>query len=192
MKKYSNKKLVITTEQNEEFERSNICWICGKLIDVGDNKVLDHCHITGFYRGSTHYSYNLNLKISKKLPVIFHNLRGYDRHLIFREMSKFNFSVSIIRKGLENYMNFTLNNNIVFIDSMLFLNSSLDKLIKKLSNENFKYLSAELSDLELELVKQKGVYPFKYMNSFKKFKESKLPNIDIFLNSLKNCGVSKK
>ena len=89
-------------------------------------------------------------------------------------------------------MKFTLDNNIVFINSMLFLNSPLDKLIKNLSNKDFKYLSEELSDLELELVKQKGAYPFKYMNSFKKFKESKLPNIDIFLSSLKNCGVSKK
>ena len=53
---------------------TSICWICGKLIENRDNKVRDHCHITGKYRGAAHYSCNINLKISKKVPVIFHNL----------------------------------------------------------------------------------------------------------------------
>ena len=61
-------------EQNEEFERSNICWICGGSIDIGDNKVRDHCHVTGKYRGPAHWSCNINLKINKNLVVIFHNL----------------------------------------------------------------------------------------------------------------------
>ena len=64
-------------------------------------------------------------------------------------------------------MSFILGNNIVFIDSMLFMNSSLDKLAKNLSNEDFKYLSEEFSDEKLELVKKKGVYPYEYFNNFK-------------------------
>ena len=71
----------MTAEENEEFERSNICWIYGKLIDIGGNEVRDHCHITGKYRGNSHWKCNINLKISKKLPVIFHNLRGYTSNL---------------------------------------------------------------------------------------------------------------
>ena len=74
MKKHFNKNLVMTAEENGEFERSNICCICGKLIDIDDNKVREHCHITGVYRGCAHWSCNINLKISKKVPVIFHNL----------------------------------------------------------------------------------------------------------------------
>ena len=136
MKKHFNKSLVMTAEENEEFERSNICWVCGKLIEF-NNKVRDHCHISGKYRGSSHWSCNINLKISKKLPVIFHNLRGCDGHLIFKELSKFDSKISVIPNGLEKYMSFTLNKNIVFIDSMLFLNSSLDKLAKNLSDEDF-------------------------------------------------------
>ena len=65
MKKYFNKNLVMTYEEEEEFEKNEICWICGKLID--DNEVRDHCHITGKYRGSCHWGCNINLKISKKL-----------------------------------------------------------------------------------------------------------------------------
>ena len=122
IKKHSNKNLVMTAEQSEELERSNICWICGKLIEIGDNKARDHCHIAGFYRGAPHWSCSINLKISKKVAVIFHNLRGYDSHLIFKELNKFNCRISVIPNGLEKYMSFSLNGNIVFIDSMLFMN----------------------------------------------------------------------
>ena len=95
-----------------------------------------------------------------KVPVIFHNLRGYESHLIFKEQSKFIVKISVITNGLEKYMSFTLNNNIFFIDSMLFMNSSLDKLVKNLSSEDFKYLSEDFSGKKLELVKKKSVYPY--------------------------------
>ena len=108
MKKRFNNNLVMTAEQNEEFERSNICWICEKLIGVNDNKVSDHCHVTGKYRGPAHWSCNINLKISKKLRVTFHNLRGYDSHLIFKELGKFDCKISVIPNGLEKYMSFLL------------------------------------------------------------------------------------
>ena len=87
MKKYFNKNLIMSAAENEKFEMTNICWICGKLIDCGDNKVRDHCHITGKYRGAAHWSCKVNLKITKKVPVTFHNLKSYDSHLIFKELS---------------------------------------------------------------------------------------------------------
>ena len=78
MKNDFNKNLVMTAEKNDEFERSNICWIYGKLIDIGDSKVRDHFHIKekNNYRGPAHWKCNVNLKISKKVPVIIHNLKG--------------------------------------------------------------------------------------------------------------------
>ena len=89
-------------------------------------------------------------------------------------------------------MSFSLKKNIVFIDSMLFMKSSLDKLVKHLSDKDFKYLSEEFSGEKLELVKKKGVYPYECFNSFKKFKESELPDIDKFFSSLKDCGINEK
>ena len=105
-------------------------------------------------------------------------------------MSKFDVKISVIPNGLEKRMAFTLNKNIVFIDSMLFMNSSLDKLVKNLSDGDLKYLSEEFSGEKLELVKEKGVYPDECINSFKKFKEDKLPDADKFFSSLKDCGIS--
>ena len=108
-------------------------------------------------------------------------MRGYDSHLIFKELTKFDSRISVIPNGLEKYMLFSLNRNIIFIDSMLFMNSNLDKLAKNLVSEGFKYLSEEFSGNKIKLVEKKGVYPYEYFDSFKKFKESKFPDIDCFL-----------
>ena len=170
MRKYFNKKLIMSAEENERFERANICWICNGLIKNADNKVTDHCHITGKYRGAAHHICNINLKITKKVPVIFHNLKGCDSHLIFKELSKFNnLKISVIPNGLEKYMAFTLNKNAIFFDSMLFMNSSLDKLVKNLNDKDLKYLSEEFCGEQLKLVKEKGIYPYEHMDSFKRF-----------------------
>ena len=107
--------------QEGRFQLSNSCWIYDKLFDVRDDKVRDNCHITGKYRGSSHWSCNINLKLTKKIPIIFHNLRVYDSHLIIKEISKFDVKVFVIPNGLEKYMAFTINRNLVFIDSMQFM-----------------------------------------------------------------------
>ena len=104
--------------EEERFQFSYSCWICGKLFDVGDEKVRDYCHITEKYRGAAHWSCNINLKLTKKILVIFHNLRGYDGHLIIKEISKFDVKVNFIPNGLEKYMAFTINKNLVFIGNL--------------------------------------------------------------------------
>ena len=135
----------MSAEEEERFPLSNSYWICDKFFDVRDDKVRDHCHITGKYRGAAHWSCNTNLKLRKKIPVIFHNLKGYDSHSMTKEISKFDVKESIIPNGLEKYKAFTINRNVVFIDSMQFMNSSLDALVKNLPDNDFKYLSEEFS-----------------------------------------------
>ena len=86
-----------------------------------------------------------------------------------------------IPNGLEKYLAFFLNKNLVFIDSIQFMNSSLDKLFKILSDEDFKSLVEKFGSKNLELLKQKDAYPYEYMNSFEKFNEKKclLENISL-------------
>ena len=117
----------------------------GFVINCGDNKVKDHCHISRKDRGAAHWSCNVNCKITKKFLVIFYNSKGYHSNLIFKELSKFNVKISVIPNGLEKYMAFTINRNLVFIDSMHFMNSILDSLVKNLTSKDFKYLSEEFS-----------------------------------------------
>ena len=113
--------------------------------------------------------------------MIFHNLKSYDSHLIFKEFSKCNCKVSVIPNGLEKYMSFTLNGNNVFIDSMLFKKSSLDKLVNNLADEDFKYLSEIFSGEKLELVKKKD---FILMSILTVLKSSKKVNYLILINFL--------
>ena len=75
MKKHFNKNLIMR-EEEEQFQSSNTCWICQKLIDNDDEKVRDHCHKNGKIRSATQWSCNINLQLTKKVPVIIHNLRG--------------------------------------------------------------------------------------------------------------------
>ena len=84
--------------------------------------------------------------------------------------------MDVIPNGLEKYMAFIINKNLVFLGSMQFMNFGLDTLVKNLTDNDFKYLSQEFNGEQLNLVKQKGDYPYEYMNSFEKFSEDKLPD----------------
>ena len=155
-----------------------------------DEKVRDHCHISGKFIGAAHFSCNTNFKISRKVPVVFHNLKGYDGHLIMKELSNFDAKIDVIPCGLENYMTFIVNRWLVFIDSMQFMNSSLDTLVGNLSSNDFKCLSGVFRDDEqFELVKCKGVYPYEWVDSFKKFNWSCLLSKECFFSSLKGKGI---
>ena len=72
-------------DEEQRFQLANSCWICNKLFDVGDEKVQDHCHMTGKSIAAAHFSCNTNCKLNKKIPVIFYNLRGYGSHLIIKK-----------------------------------------------------------------------------------------------------------
>ena len=80
---------------------------------------------------------------------------------------------------LEKYMAFIFNKNLVFIDSMQFMNFSLEKLVKNLADNDFKYLTQEFRSKNLELLKQKDAYPYEYMDSFQRFNEEKLPDKNV-------------
>ena len=190
MKEHFNKNLVMTEEEEHLFQQSNTCWICKKIIDNDDEKVRHHCHFTSKFRGAAHWGCNINFQLTKKVPVIFQNLKGYDSHLIFSELNKFDVKINVILNGIEKNMAFFLGKNLVFIDSMQFMNFSLDKLVKNLSDEDFKYLVKEFGSENLELLKQKSAYPYEYMSSFKRFNEEKLPARKYFYSSTKDGKIS--
>ena len=112
-------------------------------------------------------------------------MKGYDSHLIFSKLNKFDVEINAIPIGLEKYMAFFLGKNVVFIDSMQVMNSSLDKLVKNLSDEDFRYLVKEFGFDNLKILKQKDAYPYEYMNSFKRFNEDKLCARKYFFSSTK-------
>ena len=83
-------------------------------------------------------------------------------------------------------MSFILNKNLVSIDSMQFMISSLEKLVKNLSDDEFKYSTQECDSKNLKLLKQKDAYPYEYMDSFERLSEEKISNKKCFYETLKD------
>ena len=108
MNRHFNKNLIMSEEEEYLFQQSSSCWICKKLIDNDEEKVRGHCHVTVKFRGAAYWDCNINFQLTKKVPVIFDNLRGYDSHLVFNELNKFDAKINVIPNGLENNMAFFL------------------------------------------------------------------------------------
>ena len=139
-KQYFNKRLIMTSEDEEMYNNSHIHWICKQELNM--DKVRDHCHVNGRIRGAAHNKCNINLRLLRKLPIIFHNLQGYDGHLIFKELNNFNVDIEVIPKGIDKYMSIIVNRHITFIDSLWFYDGSLDTLASDLNHEDFKHLTS--------------------------------------------------
>ena len=152
VKKRFNKPLKMTENDELRFKQMDECHICGNRYTDKDVRVRDHCHITGKFRGSAHQEYNLRLRIKPKdikIPVIFHNLRGYDSHFIMQQIGKIaknhackdkkgeeqNQKINTIPNNMEQYMAFMLGKHLMFLDSFQFMSSSLDKLVSNLPKE---------------------------------------------------------
>ena len=132
--------------------------------------------INGKYRGAVHKKCNLKLVISKKLPILFHNLEGYDGHIIFKELNNINnINIKVIPKSTEKYMSIIIYRDIIFLNSMQFLNKSLDALASNLEDIDRKYLSFEFKLIDLELLKKKDPYTYEWVTNIKKFDYPKLP-----------------
>ena len=151
-----------------------------------DDRVRDHCHITGIYRGAAHSACNLNYRItpkSWKLPVVIHNLKGYEGHLIVKALKREFGRVGLIPQNLEKYLSLIVG-QLKFLDSFQFTPKSLDVLSKTLEDDEFKYLVESCTTSHFDLVRRKGVYPYDYMDSVERFDETELPSQDAFFNKL--------
>ena len=207
IKKHFNKPLVMTEENKLDFESAKYCHICKNRYSEEDICVRDHCHITGNYRGSAHQDCNLKLRISPtniQIPVFFHNLRGYDSHFIMQQIGEIakkhvyknkkgeecQMDINCIPNNMEKYMAFMLGKHLLFLDSFQFMSSSLDNLTKNLPDDAFIFTQQEFTGEQFNLMKQKGTYPYDYMDSFQKFNDTQLPIKKDFFSILYNQHIT--
>ena len=137
-------------EEKIHHNKQKVCYICKKEFDNNNKKqqkVRDHCHYTGKYRGAAHNICNLKYKIPKEIPVVFHNGSTYDYHFIIKELAKeFEGNFECLGENTEKYITFSvpikkkidnkdleITYKIRFIDSYRFMSSSLSKLVDNLS-----------------------------------------------------------
>ena len=99
-------------------------------------------------------------------------------------------NINAIPNNMEKYMVFMLGNHLTFIDSFQFMSSSLDKLVSNLPKEALKYTSEVFKGKKLNLMSQKGVYPYDHMDSFEKFNQMELPTKDQFYSVLNDQHIT--
>ena len=201
-----NKPMKITEEEQEQFNQASNCWICGQLLNVQDS-VRDHCHFTGRYRGAAHNRCNLKYSKPNNISVFFHNLAGYDSHLFIKKLGVTEGPIDCIPNNEEKYISFTkhikigeytnkkgetVNKyfNIVFKDSMKFLLSSVEALVNNLSEDDFKNLEKYFKPEIVKLLKQKGFFPYDYMDNTEKLKDTKPPPKEAFYSKLTGKGIN--
>ena len=100
------KSMIFTEEDRKRFITADICHICETKFEK-EGKVRDHCHSTGKYRGAAHNACNLNCRKPLLLPVIFHNLQGYDAHLFIKQLAKLDGDLTTIPATEERYISFS-------------------------------------------------------------------------------------
>ncbi|KAB0790010.1 hypothetical protein PPYR_15698, partial [Photinus pyralis] len=189
---------VLNPLQMQNYLNAIVCHICEKPFTEDQIKVRDHHHMTGRYRGAAHQACNLNFNHSHVIPVVFHNLSGYDAHFFIRELATgFPGGIKLLPLNKEKYISFTkhVQNTSIdfrFIDSFRFMSSSIDTLSSYLDNEQKTITRAHCRNAnEFHLLTRKGVFPYDYVDSWEKLNETALPSRDAFFSQLKNEAVSE-
>ena len=197
--------LRLTKTEQKSFNKAKTCHICNK--ELLSDKVRDHCHFTGKYRGAAHNSCNLQCRKPMILPVIFHNLQGYDAHLFIKQLACLPGELNCIPSTEEKYISFSkkikvdeyrsrrngetipLYFEIRFIDSFKFLQTSLANLVSNLQPDDFHDTKREFKK-NVDLLTRKGVYPYDYVSSLEKLSETQLPPKEEFYSKLNDEEIS--
>ena len=205
-----NHKMVLTAEDEASFQRATHCHICQQPLPSARHlRVRDHDHLKAGpnYRGAACYDCNLQYSYKRwKIPVIAHNLKGYDSHFIIRALHRGIKKVTCVPSNREKYLSFEFE-GLRFIDSLSFLNTSLEQLVETLLKSHgssaFPHTRALLMEKatatstaadaqhQLRLLLRKGVYPYEYMDSVQRFSETRLPSREHFFSTLTDADISE-
>ena len=207
---YDNPKSMKFGESDREMHNlSTRCHVCQHDLTVNGelDKVKDHCHLTGRYRGAAHSKCNLAIRNPKFIPVVFHNLEGYDSHLFIKNLGVSEGWIRCIPKTDEKYISFTKSvvvgeyidkdgevrtrkGSLRFIDSIKFMSAGLGNLVSNLEEDRFRCISKFYGGERLSLLLRKGVYPYDYMSELTKLNDTCLPDIKGFYNRLNDEDIS--
>lgn len=198
----------MTQIELEMFNDPNaVCYICDQAFKINDKRVHDHCHFTGRYRGPAHAKCNLNYQESRIIPVVMHNLSGYDAHLFIKKLATYyNGHLSVIPNNSEQYISFTKvvdestssksnkeKIRLQFIDSYRFMPSSLSDLASLIPSCKKRILysecGGEYTAEQIKMLERKGVFPYDYVDSIERLNETALPSKDEFYNKLNEDSI---
>ena len=206
----TNQGMIIDPTEQYAFDIATHCPRCKTEFtkDGSHVKVRDHCHITGKYRGPLCHKCNSRLRLKRRvLPVVFHNFKGYDGHLICKQAigEMPGWHLSVIPTTHEKYMSLRarveVGKNkkgkprffqIIFLDSFQFLSSSLAALVATLDSLPIteRRMQARYPGISDAVIRRKGVFPYSYFNAPSRLQESSLPSIERFKDDLSGAECS--
>ena len=188
--KNTKKDIIMTQGDKKDFDIINICRFCEK--EMLSDKVRDHCHLTGKYRGPAHNTCNINVKQkdSNFIPFAFHKFSTYDCNMFLKglfDLKKGTVKFKITPRTNEEYIAVKYD-CIRLIDSYHFLSESLDKLVKNLDEDDFKILKEEFPD-KWQFLNKKLANPYQNFNSIDDYKKpvDNLKNEDFFSKLTNEC-----
>ncbi|XP_073982716.1 uncharacterized protein [Rhodnius prolixus] len=190
-----NEEMLIDELEEREWKAAKICYLCKQAFTEDNHKVRDHCHISGMYRGPVCNKCNLRCRTPNYVPVIIHNLSGYDAHLIIKELAKAPGRIDILPHSEENFISFTKFINGIkfrFIDSFRFMSESLSQLVLYLPKNSFRETTKFFNETQLPLVLRKGVFPYDYVNSWERLEENNLPPKEAFYSTLMDSNIDEE
>lgn len=206
--------IIWTPEDRKLYEEATCCHICEEPFDLSitnpdhpKSRVADHYHFEfkhtkhtmhnrpGYLRGAAHRECNATFQTKLRVPVVFHNLKNFDAHLIIKEIGPFinqKTKFRCIPQTIEKYLTFSLG-NLDFIDSLQFLNASLETLVATLEPSQMKLLKHYYpTDEHFKLLCRKGVFPYSYIDSYSKLEDiTELPSRDAFYDKLNENPISE-
>ncbi|XP_053208508.1 uncharacterized protein LOC128392507 [Panonychus citri] len=185
------KPLSMSPLDEQEFEAIQNCHICGKCL--GHDRVRDHDHLTGQFRGPAHQACNVAYQVPSKIPVIFHNLKNFDGHIIIGALRSgmFKNPPRLIPHTMEKYIAFMLD-DFIFLDSYSFLPASLDNLAQSVPDDIKKHFMTRVfpENTPFELLMKKACLPYEYFNSISDFDLDHLPSKEAFYSTLTDSHVT--
>ena len=201
----------LTPEQIRDYRNAKTCFNCGVEFSADQDdpnyaKNRDHNHMDGKYIGPACTRCNLlrkykqatrpkkNKPATYEIPIFFHNLKGYDSHLLLEHFPALSTKerVNCIATNFEQFLTFSYR-GLKFVDSYQFLKASLSTLaenLKKSGEEKFVHTRRHFPE-HFDIVTRKGVYPYSYMDSFDRFEEKQLPSIECFYNDLSDMPITE-
>ena len=178
---------VLTKKQERKHEEADRCYMCGMKFDK--EKIREHDHLSGKYRGASCGSCNAKEGKTKIIPVFFHNGSNYDFHFLIEELMKYEDKynkVQLLPKNSEEYISIDFGSyykKLRFLDSYRFLLKSLSGVTESINA--FPILEKEFNNgNDISLLKQKGFYPYEYIDSIDRLQEKELPGKEKFYSTL--------
>lgn len=191
----SDHPIKMSKEDERNFKKATICYICYKPFTKENWATRDHDHDLeqNNYRGACHNNCNLLVRRRKRIPILTHCLGSYDGHYLVRLFASRNFKIKLIPHNIERYISFSIFLNgceLSFNDSYLIFHDKLDTVLASLPHEQFFETKKTFPAEAHKLIMTKLPFPYSFLSGPDSLDYTEYPEKENFKNDLTNEDIS--